>query len=116
MVIYSHHRFQRFEQCPLKYKFSYIDKIEILQENVESFLGLRVHEVLEKLYKDLKRGKENSLECLLDFLSDEWERKWHNSVIIVKKDITQLQYFEKAKQYITNYNQRYYPFNQCRTF
>lgn len=115
MVIYSNHRFQCFEQCLLKYKFSYIDNVEITRENVESFLGSRVHEVLEKVYRDIKKGKENSLEHLLDFLNNEWEKKWHDSVIIVKKDITILEYLEKAKQYVTNYYQRYHPFDQGQT-
>jgi putative RecB family exonuclease len=90
MVIYSHRRFQFFEQCTLKYKFFYINKVEIIRENVESFLGSRLHEVLEKLYRDLKKGKENSLEHIIDFLNDEWEKKWHDSVIFVKKILQDL--------------------------
>jgi len=57
-----------------------------------------------------KKSKENSLEQLLNFISDEWKKKWHDSVIIEKKNITQAKYLEKAKQYVTNYYQRYLSF------
>jgi len=115
MVIYSHHRLQCFEQCPLKYKFSYIDKIEITRENIEAFLGLRVHEVLEKLYKDLIKRKKNTLQDLLYYLNDQWDKNWNESVIIVKKGPTKKDYIYKSRMYITSYYQRYTPFDQGRT-
>ncbi|MCX6818431.1 MAG: PD-(D/E)XK nuclease family protein [Candidatus Aenigmarchaeota archaeon] len=57
-MMFSHSRISTFEQCPQKFKFHYIDKAETEEfEGVEAFLGSRVHEVLEKLYMDLKFQK-----------------------------------------------------------
>ena len=68
-ALYSHSRLSTFEQCPLKFKFAYIDKIETeIEETIEAFLGSRVHEALEKLYKDLKFQKLNTLKELLGFM------------------------------------------------
>ena len=40
MVIYSHSRLSTFEQCKLKFKFRYIDKLTPEIENtIEGFLG-----------------------------------------------------------------------------
>ena len=50
MTVYSHSRLSCFEQCPHKFKLQYIDKVETeVEESIEAYLGLRVHETLEKL-------------------------------------------------------------------
>ena len=74
MTVYSHSRLSTFEQCPYKYKLQYIDKIEPeVAQSIEAFLGSCVHEVLEKLYKDLMFEKKNSLEDLIDYLHVVWD-------------------------------------------
>ena len=74
MTIYSHSRLGTFEQCKLKYKFHYIDKIKVEGEDtVEAFMGALVHETLEKLYKDLKYSKLCTKEELLDFFESHIE-------------------------------------------
>ena len=66
MTIYSHSRLSCFEQCPQKFKLHYIDKVKTeVEESVEAFMGSRVHDTLEKLYRDLQYQKMNSLEDLL---------------------------------------------------
>lgn len=66
MPIFSRSRIRTFENCPLQYKYHYLDKIKPdVPNTVEAFMGSRVHEVLEKLYKDLRYKKLNSLEKLL---------------------------------------------------
>ena len=72
MTIYSHSRLSCFEQCPNKFKLKYIDNVESdIEQSVEAFLGSRVHETLEKLYRDLDYHKLNSLDDLLVFLHEE---------------------------------------------
>jgi len=72
MTIYSHSRLNCFEQCPNKFKLKYIDKVESdIEQSVEAFLDSRVHETLEKLYRDLDYHKLNSLDDLLVFLHEE---------------------------------------------
>ncbi|MFH1711202.1 MAG: PD-(D/E)XK nuclease family protein [Nanoarchaeota archaeon] len=65
MTTYSHSKIGTFLQCKQKYKFQYVDKIKSDIETIEVFLGKRVHETLEKLYKDLQFEKLNSKEELL---------------------------------------------------
>jgi len=116
MTIYSHSRLSCFEQCPQKYKFQYVDRVKAESaETVEAFLGTRVHEVLEKLYRDLQYQKENSLDDLLNFLREEWHKNWNDDIIIVKKEYTDKNYLKMAEKYIADYYNRYYPFNQGRT-
>jgi len=116
MKTYSNSKLSTFEQCPLRFKFSYIDQVETeIEETVEAFLGKRVHETLEKLYKDLKFQKLNSLTELLAFYNDEWKKNWNDGIIIVRDEYDQENYRKMGEKFITDYYARYSPFNQTRT-
>lgn len=114
MPIYSHSKLRTFEDCPQKYKFKYIDKLE-KEESIEAFVGSRVHEVMEKLYKDLLRCKLNSLDDLLAYYDGIWKKEWKPTVKIVNKSLTAENYFEYGAQCIRNYYERYKPFDQSQT-
>jgi len=82
MTIYSYSRLKCFEQCPLKYKFRYIDKVRTeVKESVELFIGKRVHETLKKLYQDLWYQKMNPLVELLHYLRNEWSKKRNDGIV-----------------------------------
>ena len=85
MTIYSHSRLETFKNCPLKYKFNYIDKIKREEEGIEAFLGSRFHEVMEKIYKDLPFRKY-SLDEMLDFYEDDWDKNYHEKIIIADNE------------------------------
>lgn len=116
MTVYSHSRLSCYEQCPARFKFQYIDKVETeVEETVEAFLGTRVHEALEKLYRDLQFKKENSLEELLSFFRTEWEAQWSEDIVIVREEYTAENYRRMGEQYLSDYYKRYHPFDQGRT-
>jgi putative RecB family exonuclease len=94
----------------------YIDKVETEEEQtVEAFLGIRVHEVLEKLYRDLEHQKENTLEELLAFFASEWNTNWSDDIIIVSDEYRPKNYLDMGRKYLHDYYQRYHPFNQGKT-
>jgi len=116
MTFFSYSRLKCFNQCPQKYKFQYIDKVKVeVKENIELFLGKRVHETLKKLYQDLYYKKLNSLRQLLNFLYNKWSKNWNDSIKIVKEDYDHGDYLRMADKYITDYYSHYYPFNHSRT-
>ena len=116
MTFYSYSRIKCYQQCPQKYKFQYIVKMKVeVEENIELFLGKRVHETLKKLYQDLLYQRFNTLEELLEHLKNNWSRNWNDSIRIVKEDYTPEDYQEMALRYITNFYNYYYPFNHSRT-
>ena len=116
MTVYSHSRLSCYEQCPAKFKLQYIDKVETeVAESIEAFLGSRVHEALEKLYRDLDHQKMNSSEDLIDFLYSEWERNWSEDVVIVNTEYSAENYLKMAEKYLSDYYHRYHPFNQGKT-
>ncbi len=112
-MIYSHSRLSCFEQCPLKFKFKYIDKLEPkIQQSVEAFMGTMIHMTLEKLYKDVKFKKENSLKEILQFYNRLWNKNWNDSILIVKKEYTRENFRKMGEQYLKDYYNRYYPFDK----
>jgi RecB family exonuclease len=100
-----------YEQCPLKYKLCYRDKIKRDIEGVEAFLGTMVHETLKKCYDDVRLTKVDSLPDLLCYYDNIWQQNWHDSIIITKKDLTPEHYQALGKKMIETYYQRYAPFD-----
>lgn len=117
MPVYSHSRLSTYETCPLQYKYSYIEKVELEPEveTVEAFMGSRVHESLEKLYKDLKLSKVNTVEDLLAYYDETWAKNWSEDVKIVRKEYTEQNYRDTGGKCIADYYNRYKPFIESRT-
>ncbi len=112
MPCYSNSRISTFEQCRYRYKLHYIDKVETESKTtVEAFLGSLVHETLEKLYKDLKFQKLNELKDLIKFYNDLWKKEWADDIIIAKEYSAE-NYRKMGEKYITDYYNKYKPFNE----
>ncbi len=114
MVIYSHSRLSCFENCPLQYKFKYIDKIKTGKESIEAFMGKLVHETLERLYSDREKGRINKLQEVLIFYNNEWQKKWNTSIFIVKNSKPG-EYKEKGEKYLADFYTRFFKSDESKT-
>ena len=114
-MVYSASRLESYRQCPQKFKFTYIDQVPSSLEGIEAFMGSRVHEVLYKLYLDLRFCKPVSVEALLIYYREIWEKEWHEGIQIVREGISPDDYFAIGEKCITDYYHRYSPFDQTRT-
>ncbi|MBD3203545.1 hypothetical protein GF327_04575 [Candidatus Woesearchaeota archaeon] len=116
MTIYSHSRLSTFEQCPLKFKYKYIDQIETeIETSIEAFMGKLVHDALEKLYKDLNFEQFNSLKDLFEFYEKEWKERFNDKILIVRKEYSEKNYKEMGKKFIKTYYDLHKPFNHSKT-
>lgn len=116
MASYSHSRIETYQNCPRQYKLHYIDKVEIEEtESIEAFLGARVHEALEKLYKDVRMTKVPKLEEIIAEFDRAWDENWHDGVMIVRKQYDAENYRQVGRKCISRYYERYYPFNDATT-
>jgi putative RecB family exonuclease len=116
MVMYSHSRLSCFEQCPLKFYYTYIDKPdleEVLGESIATFLGSRAHETLHKLYEDVVMMEKATLEGVVEYYQDQWEREWTDDIIVPKYDVGN--YRQLGVKYLTDYYNTYKPFDQEKT-
>ena len=113
MPSFSHSKLGTYETCRLQYKYAYIDRIKVeVEDTVETFLGSRVHDSLEKLYRDKQFEKLMSLKELLAFFDELWKKKWKDNIIIVRKDYTQENYRKMGERYLADYYNRHKPFDR----
>ena len=80
MTNYSNSKLSQFENCRFAYDLHYNKGYDSPYESIEAFLGSRVHETLEKLYRDLEDDRIDTLDELLDFYNRNWDEKWHDGV------------------------------------
>ena len=115
MAFYSHSKLSTFEQCKLKYKFRYIDKIvPKIERSIEVHLGDSVHRTLEWLYIKVKEnGKKNipDLDDVLINYLETWKENFKPGFVIVKKDLTEKDYLDKGVRFLIDYYNSNQPFN-----
>ncbi|MFC2157685.1 RecB family exonuclease [Acidobacteriota bacterium] len=113
MPTFSHSKLETFEKCRLKFKYSYIDKVEVeRKDTVEAFLGSCVHDALEHLYTNLRYEKKLSLVDVIEYFNKQWERDWTDSIVIVKEDFTAENYRSMGERYLKDYYEAHSPFEE----
>ena len=113
MPEYSISQLNKFRECPLQYKFIYVDKIRRYEEGVEAFLGSRFHETMEWLYRE-RAVRIVPLEELLAFYEKVWADKWNDGVKINNPDRTVDDYRLMGRRFIEDYYRRHCPFDEGR--
>lgn len=91
----SYSSISTYQNCPLQYKFQYVDKLPTKKTPALSFGG-SLHSALKLLY-DVPVPKPPSKEKTIDFLLKNWESAGYES-----KDEEQ-QYLDHAKQILGEY-------------
>ena len=104
MASYSPSRLQQYIQCPLKYRFQYVDGIKKEEEGIEAFVGSRVHETLERMLT-LKTDfdREPSYELAEELFLKAWDEKYHPAVVIRESDVTPDDYKRRGLMMLRNY-------------
>ena len=116
MNVFSYSSLSTFEQCQRKYWYAYIGKPEIeVIENIEAFMGSRVHDALEYLYEQVTDGHVPIAEDLLAWFDEEWDRQWSDDIRIVNTERTPDQLQQLGRDELSGYYRRYHPFDQDET-
>lgn len=110
MPTYSHSRLASFEKCKLQYRYRYVDRIRRDVQGIEAFMGNRVHEALEKLYRDLQMERTPSLEELTSLYHRNWDRQHSDKIRIVKTEYAADHYRKVGERCITDFYRTYHPF------
>lgn len=113
MAVYSHSKLSTYEQCPFKYKLRYLDKIKpVIEQTIEAHLGSSVHSTLEWIYNSLKQNPEKifDLDEIIVFYSNVWREKYNPKILIVRRELTDKDYFEKGVRFLVDYFLKHSPF------
>jgi len=111
MPVYSNSKIETFEQCRLKFKYRYIDKIiPEIAKSIEAHLGTVVHKTLEWLYIQVLKNIIPSINDVISFYSNEWQENYSENMPIVNKTLTAKDYFNRGVEFLVNYYMKYHPF------
>ena len=114
--MYSHSRLSNFENCPRKFQYRYVLKIPADGESIEAFVGKRVHEVLERLYRATQRGQLPSLPQVLFRYGRLFEEAYDASRVYVVRRERPIQFYrELGERCLSNYYRAHYPFDRDET-
>jgi putative RecB family exonuclease len=109
--VYSHSRLSSFENCPLQYRYRYIDKIKREVEGIEAFVGKLAHEVLEALYSDLDRARRAGAGEYKEMFRGLWRARLTPKVRIVREEMTPEHYSALGERCVETYYNRHHPFD-----
>lgn len=111
-MIYSYSRLKCFRNCPLSFRFQYVDKVKVEYfESIEAFMGSRVHDVLEHLHLELKKGNLPSFDNLSLIYDRNWNEKLSPDIVINRRGTTAEDYRLEGLECLRCYYDRYKPFD-----
>jgi len=115
-TVYSHSRLASYENCPKQFHFRYVLRIPRETEGIEAFVGKRVHEVLERLYRFVARGLVPSVARVVDRYHAWWEEHFDPERIRIAREGTPVEHYrELGERCLRNYYRRHYPFDADET-
>ena len=109
---FSFTRLQTFEQCPTRYRFTYLEGLPVPDESIESFLGSRLHAALEWLYRERRRGRNILFDDLLKEYRNLWSDAWHDRVRIADFSMQTDDYYQLGQRCLAGFFRRYAPFDE----
>jgi putative RecB family exonuclease len=105
-----------FDNCPRQYHFRYVEPLEVDREGIEAFVGKRVHEVLERLYRFVAEGMVPSLARVLWRYQQNFEAQFDAARVRIVREGTESGWYRAAgARGLENYYRRHYPFDREET-
>jgi len=122
MARYSVSQVQVYLQCPLKYRYRYVDKIPVPEfvETMDTLLWTLVHESLQNLYNNINIFKTPTKE---EFIEDYYNIRAKKEKEIAKNwweilnhyaDLTIDDFKRRGEFYLSRYYDRYTPFKDLQ--
>lgn len=114
--LFSHSRLKCFENCPKQFHFRYVLQVPQETESIEAFVGKRVHEVLERLYRFVGQDMLPALPKVLRRYELAWEAEYDPERVRIVKQGTPLSFYrELGVRCLEGYYRRHYPFDGDET-
>jgi putative RecB family exonuclease len=115
-VIFSHSRLSNFERCPRRFQYRYLLGIPPEGESIESYLGKRVHEVLERLYRATAKGFVPTLAQVRMRFRQLWNDGFSGArVRFARPELDTPYYLAQGDRCLENYYRAHYPFDGDET-
>jgi len=100
---YSPSKLTTYMDCPLKYRFSYIDRIK-KPDSIAPFVGTVVHAVLREVIDARSRyGKELGFDDAALIFERVWSQEWKDDIVISKEYLTPDDYKQQGLKYLEKF-------------
>jgi len=116
MPVYSFSQINIFEQCPLRYRYKYIDKIKVAEEpqSPHMLLWSAVHWALERLYKQLNQMQTPTREQLIQYLHTYWQQEIDYTQIEFPEEAPESVFLKRWEIYLGEYYDHHAPFGDIK--
>ena len=101
--VFSFSRVKCFDQCPLRYRFRYLQGLKEAFRSIESYLGSRVHDILEWLYVERGRGADPDEASMLHRFADDWSKGMDETVAIIRLDDDEETYLKLGREMLSRF-------------
>jgi putative RecB family exonuclease len=101
--VYSFSRIKCFHQCPLRYRYRYLQGLKETFRSIESFLGNMVHDTLEWMYAERDRGSATDETSMLEKFAAGWSASRDDSVTIIRVDDDEEYYLKLGREMLVRF-------------
>jgi CRISPR/Cas system-associated exonuclease Cas4 (RecB family) len=113
LTTYSHTALDTFHTCPRKFKFQYIEKVDIPKRvTADTYMGNAVHRVLARLYQLGADGIVYPVDDMLSFYEQQWEKVDLELLTLTDEFHTVDDYIRMGREMLKTHYEHYQPFNQ----
>lgn len=112
---WSHSRLSLFEQCPLAYRYRYLEELPEAFTTVEQHLGQAVHAALEQAYAERGRGAPVDAAWIAAAFERAWAAKDPSSYRVVKRGATAGEYRARGLAMLASYRERVFAADASET-
>ena len=109
---FSYSRFSTFDQCPARYRMIYLDGRPKAGESIEAYLGSRLHETLEWLYRERSQSREVVFDALLQRYRELWREAWHAYIHIANPAWQTDDYYQLGQRSLAGFFRQHTPFDE----
>ena len=115
MPVYSFSQINTYLQCPLKYRFQYLDKIPKVEEEPSPhlLLGSAVHHALEMLYKKLNQFQKLQEQDLIEIF-EKYRKKNKNPDMQFPDNSPEEVFLTRGRMYLMAYRNKHTPFDDVK--
>jgi len=114
-AVFSFSRVKTFAQCPLRYRYRYVEGLEEAFTSVEAALGKAVHAALEWLYAGRGAGREPGPGEAVAAFDRAWEEATGPRVAVVRAGETAAAYAARGREMVARFAAGVFARDRSRT-
>ncbi len=102
---FSFSKVKAFQQCPLRYRYRYIEGYSEAFRSIESFVGTVAHAVLEWTYQERDDGKAPTPAQAAERFSRTWDELWDGTIAVVRLTDTASDHLQRGREMVSRFVQ-----------